>query len=203
MPSVSWIRNSSESSVCPLLVHFTVVFIWHHCIFVFILSKACRCHCASALCRILTWLFWGHTPCCFTTGPGLKSGATRVVSLFTLKWGSSAGWCREANLGGRRNFSGRPPAEGWCGSLLVCCVPPVTRAGGDFGHANWKLFSFLGPQLPGLLQISNSCFVWPPSMLSAGGLTATTTSFWSRERACRGKENPVFKSYQYFISHRV
>lgn len=42
----------------------------------------------------------------------------------------------------------------------TCCVlsAPSNQDGGD-GHLNLKLFSLLGPQLPGLLQISSSCFV--------------------------------------------
>ena len=134
-----------------------------------------------------------------------KVWSQRVICLFTPEWetalmdAQSLTWVVKQILW---DF-GDHLLKDLCRNPLVCCVPLITRVWGDIRHVNWRLFSLLGPQLPGLLQISNSCFVWPPSMLSAGGITATTASFWSRARACRGKENPVFKSYQYFISHRV
>lgn len=82
---------------------------------------------------------------------------------------------------------------------------PSNQVWGHVGRVNLKLFSFLGPHLAGLLQISNSRFVRAPSMLSAGGITAATASFWSRERACRGKENPVFKAVNilYPIGYKI
>lgn len=204
MPLASLLRNSSESSVCPLVVYFLVMFIWHHCIFVFVISKACHCHGALTLCHILTWLFWGAHTIPLYDRPILRVWSQRVVC---------SRWRKEAALTDVRSLTSVAEQIRWdfrghllkdlCSCLLVCWVPLVTRVWEDIGPVNLKLFSLLGPQLPGLLQISTSCFVRPPSMLSAGGSTAATASFWSRERACRGKENPVFKSYQYFISHRV
>lgn len=123
MPLASHIGKSSESSVCPLVVHFIVVFIWHRCFFVFNLSKACHCHCALALCRILTWLFWGHTPYCFSPGPRFHCGARRVIGLFLLKQGNSSDWRTKANFSSRINSLRGHLLKGGADSCLCAACP--------------------------------------------------------------------------------
>lgn len=120
--------------LCSLVVHFMVVFIWHPWHFDFIVSKACHCHCALALCRLNLVILRGTHHTALWQGSRLKCKAGSVICLFMLNKGNCFDSCRKVNFSGRTNslrFQ-RPSAKGFV--QMLACVLSAPSNQGMRGH---------------------------------------------------------------------